>query len=266
MRAVWVGWGLLATLPACEPPRDRPPVPPARDAAAAPAAQSRFYPTHMLDDLTEAAGDSARRQRERAQGIVVSKFTTNAPDELVVLNDTSHEVQTVARVRFYKSADGGWTDTIWTRESGLYGEIMRATHEDYGLPVMSVHGPWLRVHYAYAVDGAPRAGWVKLVPGTTIFHDWDQQLFEFSTSLARPETTALYAAPNGGQLQIDLTERHTLQVLRADPQWIRVVIMRPDTSACTGDEKLKVRQRDTVWVRRFNAQGQRQLQSAFAGC
>jgi hypothetical protein len=268
MRITSIWFVLWATLSGCEPAREQQQqsAPPVREAAATPAPQSRFYPTEMLWKLPPAAADSALRARERAKGVVVPKYTSGPPDELVVLNDTAHEVQTVARVRFYKQPEGGWRDTVWTRERGLHAEIMRVTHDDYGLPVVSLHGSWLRVHYAYGADGTPRSGWVRLIPGMTFYHDWDQQMFEFSTRLAQDGDTELYRAPNGSKVDPGLARNYTMQVLKAESAWIQVVLMRPDTSACTGNEQLTVQRRDTVWVRRFNEQGTRQLQSAFAGC
>ncbi len=264
---VALGFALLAALLfACQPAPDERPATAARDAVAMPAAQIRFHPAPGLSELGPEASAVVSRHREQAKGVVVPAYTRVVPDELTVLNDTAHEVQTIARVRFYPRSDGGWTDTVWTRETNLFSNLLRATHEDYGLPVVSRQGAWLRVHYAYAADGTPRAGWVRLADGKTAYHDWDQQMFDFSTSLAQPETTEFYSAPNGAQVQMDLPSSHTLQVLRVAGDWIQVQLMQPDTSACTGDETLTVRRRDTVWVRRYNTQGLRQLQSAFAGC
>ena len=127
-------------------------------------------------------------------------------------------------------------------------------------------GRWLRVHYAFAEDGSPRSGWVHLVPGKSVYHDRDRQLLEFSTTLTDPANTAFFSAPNGQPVAMDLRPSYTLAVLRVEQDWIQVVLMRPDTSACTGNENYRVTRRDTVWVRRHAASGKRQLTSAIAGC
>jgi hypothetical protein len=263
---------LCGVLAACEPP----PRQPARTSGAAsgqtntsqaPAvvAQTRFHvaqPLHQMKDSTQRVA----RLREQARGVVVPTYGQVTPQELNVINDTIREIQTLARVRFYPRPDGGWTDTTWTREPGLYTELIRASHEDYGLPVIELYGRWLRVYYGFAADGSPRAGWVHLVPGKSVYHDRDRQLFEYSTSLRDPANTAFFQAPDGQPVSVDLRPSYTLQVLRIDRDWIQVVLMRPDTSACTGNENFRVSKRDTVWVQRFNASGMRQLTSAVAGC
>lgn len=260
---------LLATLAACEPP----PPPLARVSVDTPeteplphvSGQIRYHIARPLYELTDSA-DRAERYREQAIGVVVPVYGEVAPQELSVVNDTAYEIQTVARLRFYPREDGGWTDTLWTRASGLYGGLIRATHEDYGLPVTEVRGRWLRVHYAFAADGSPRSGWVQLVPGKSAYHDRDRQMYQFSTDLVNPQETVLHESPGSRPIGVDLGGSHTLRVLRIQGDWVQVVIMQPDTSACTGDEDLKVTRRDTVWVRKFNAQGKRQLTSAIAGC
>lgn len=256
----------LVTLVACEPPPQKAPPPaPTATTIPEPAVQPQFHVARPLHELTDTSG-RVERALAQARGIVVTTYVRPAPRELSVINDTAREIRTIARVRFYPRPDGGWTDTIWTREAGLYGGLVRATHEDYGLPVMSVHGQWLRVNYAYAADGSPRAGWVRLVPGKLVYHDVDRQMFEFNTSLVDPANTEFYAAPGGQPVAVDLQPSHTLKVLRIDGEWIEVTIMRPDTSACTGDESLFVLSRETLWLRRYDARGKRQLQSAVAGC
>jgi len=239
----------------------------AETARAAPAAlaQGRFHIARPLYELTDSL-QRVNRLRERAKGVVVPAFGEGVPQELNVLNDTVYEIQTVARVRFYPSEAGGWSDTIWTRAPDLYAQLLRATHEDYGLPVTAVHGRWLRVDYAYAADGSPRAGWVYLAPGRAMYHDRDAQLREFSTTLANPDSAELVLTPGGRPLRVDMSAGYTLRVLRIEDEWIQVLLMRPDTSACTGNEGLRVTRRDTVWVRRFDARGMRQLTSAVAGC
>lgn len=260
---------LLTTLAACEPA----PTPFPRRVEDAPrpepiqqvGAQARYHIARPLHELTDSV-DRVERRREQAIGVVVPVFGEAAPQELSVVNDTAYEIQTVARVRFYPHPGGGWSDTLWTREVGLYGALIRATHDDYGLPVVAKHGNWLRVDYAYAADGSVRSGWVLLVSDKSVYHDRDQQLFEFSTNLANPAETELFDRPRGSRVAVGLRPSHTLRVLRIEKDWIQIVVMQPDTSACTGDEDLKVARRDTVWVRRYDAQGKRQLTSAVAGC
>ena len=261
---------LLTTVAGCEPQPNTLPPPgreePVEEAARPQAvAQVRYHIARPLYELTDSA-DRVARYQEQAIGVVVPTYGEAAPQELSVVNDTAYEIQTVARLRFYPRADGGWTDTLWTREPSLYGGLIRATHDDYGLPVVAVKGRWLRVHYAFAADGAARSGWVQLVPNKSVYHDRDRQMFEFSTDLADASSTEFYATPRGARVALDLTPSHTLRVLRVADGWIQVVLMRPDTSPCTGDEGLRVARRDTVWVRRFNAQGKRTLTSAVAGC
>lgn len=263
---------LCITLPACEQPAGEPAQRAAAaggsDSTPAPAAavaQTRFHIARPLYELTDSAG-RVERLREQAKGIVVSTYAERVPQDLNVVNDTIYEIQTVARVRFYPTDDGGWTDTIWTRDAGLYTDLMRATHEDYGLPVTAMHGRWLRVDYAYAADGSPRSGWVYHAPGKSVYHDRDAQMREFSTTLANPDSAELFLVPGGRPLRVDMSAGHTLRVLQIEDDWIQVLLMRPDTSACTGNEGLRVARRDTVWVRRFDAHGKRQLTSAVAGC
>ena len=228
-------------------------------------AATRFQVAQPLGQLKDSTA-RVDRLREQAIGIVVPTYGQVTPQELNVINDTTHEIQTIARVRFYPLPSGGWTDTTWTREAGLYTELLRATHEDYGLPVVEKYGRWLRVYYGFAKDGSPRTGWVHLVPGKSVYHDRDRQLFDYSTSLRDPANTQFFDAPDGQPVEVDLRPSYTLQVIRIESDWIQVVLMRPDTSACTGNENFRVSQRDTVWVRRFNAGGKRQLTSAVAGC
>jgi hypothetical protein len=263
---VWVVV-LLATLSACEPaPETRPTPDTTNQPAAVVATQSRFYPAKHLYELPDSTRSKAELHQERALGIVVPLYGDSAPREITVVNDTAHEVQTIARVRFYSRPEGGWTDTLWTRERGLSYELMRATHDDYGLPVVAKNGEWLRVAYAFAADGSPRMGWIRLAAGRTVYHDRDQQMNEFSTDLADPRATEFFASPGGQRVQVDLRPSHMLEVLRINGDWIQVALLRPDTTPCTGDPQLKVQRGDTVWVRRFNAQGKRQLLSAVAGC
>lgn len=259
---------LLATIAACEPPRESLPPSVADEAPAAAGqvvAQTRYTIARPLHELTDSA-DRVDRDREQAMGVVVPVYGEAAPQELSVVNDTAYEIQTIARVRFYLSPDGGWTDTLWTKEPNLYGGLIRATHEDYGLPVVGIRGRWLRVHYAYTEHGSPRQGWVRLVPGKSVYHDRDRQMFEFSTSLVDAAKTEFFGNPRGERVRVDPGSSHTLQVVRVAGDWIQIVLAQPDTSACTGDEDQKVTRRDTVWVRRFDTQGKRQLTSAIAGC
>jgi hypothetical protein len=263
---------LCVMLPACEqspraPAQRALPAGTADTSRAAPVAvaQGRFHIARPLYELTDSLA-RVNRLRERAKGIVVPAFGEGVPQELNVVNDTVYEIQTVARVRFYPREEGGWSDTIWTRAPGLYTDLLRATHDDYGLPVTAVHGRWLRVDYAYAADGTPHAGWVYLAPGRAVYHDRDAQLLEFNTTLVDPDSAEIVLVPGGRPLRIDMSAGYTLRVLRIEDEWIQVLLMRPDTSACTGNETLRVTRRDTVWVRRYDARGMRQLTSAVAGC
>jgi hypothetical protein len=257
MRATAAVAVLSATLSACEPAPEvssrisRP------DSAvtATPFAQTRFRAAAALHEAPDSVRARALREQERAIGIVVPAYGERAPRELTVTNDTANEVQTVARVRFYPRPDGGWEDTIWTRTAGAFGELLRATHDDYGLPVVARQGEWLRVHYAFGPGGAALDGWVRLGGGETVYHDRDQQMFEFSTDLADAENTEFFARPGGQRVQVDLRPSHMLEVLRIEGDWIQVA-----------DPQLEVQRGDTVWVRRLNAQGKRQLHSAIAGC
>ena len=267
MRTFATTFLLLATLSACEPaPEAEPAAAPSSQPTAAPVAQARFHSARPLHELPDSARERAEVAREHAIGIVTPVYGDSAPRELTVLNDTSHEVQTIARLRFYPQPDGGWTDTLWSREAGLFQELMRATHDDYGLPVVARTGNWLRVQYGFGADGAGRAGWIREAAGQTVYHDRDRQMFEYSTDLADVERTSFFARPGGQRVQVDLRPSHMLEVLRIDGDWIQVALLRPDTTPCTGDPQLKVQRSDTVWVNRFNAQGKRQLHSAVAGC
>ena len=264
--------GLVCVLlAACEPP-PRPQLNGADGSSAQTAtrapqvvAQTRFHIARPLWEMKDSAA-RVERLREQAKGVVVPTYGQVTPQELNVVNDTSYEIRTLARVRFYPLSEGGWTDTTWTSEPGLYAELVRATHDDYGLPVVETRGRWLRVHYAFAEDGSPRSGWVHLVPGKSVYHDRDRQLLEFSTTLTDPANTDFYSTPNGQPMAVDLRPSYTLAVLRVEQDWIQVVLMRPDTSACTGNENYRVTRRDTAWVRRYGASGKRQLTSAIAGC
>jgi hypothetical protein len=260
---------LLTMLAACETPADRLPPQDLDRAELEPTsrvtAQTRFHIARPLYELTDSAA-RVERYQEQAIGVVVPTYDEAAPHELSVVNDTTYEIQTIARLRFYPRPEGGWTDTLWTREAGLYGGLIRATHDDYGLPVTAVRGRWLRVHYAFAADGSPRSGWVQLVPKKSAYHDRDRQMYEYSTSLADYKATEFFDRTRRQRVAIGLGSSHTLQVLDIDGDWIQIVLMQPDTSACTGDEDQRVTRRDTVWVRRFNSRGTRQLTSAVAGC
>lgn len=266
MRSLAAGLVLWATLSGCEPaPEPRPANPPAPEPVAVPVAQTRLHPAKYLHELADSARTRAEIAREHALGVVVSVWGDSAPGELTVLNDTAYEVQTVARVRFYLRPDGGWTDTLFAREPGLFHQLVRATHEDYGLPVVARNAEWLQVNYAFAADGSPRRGWVRLAKGQTVYHDVNEQMFEFSTSLAS-DSAEFFKQPGGQRVQVDLRPTHMLEVLRIDGDWIQVALLRPDTTPCTGDPQLEVRRGDTVWVRRYDAHGRRQLHSAVAGC
>ncbi len=260
-----------AMLAACEPPPRQPlrgeGSRPQAEVARAPqvTAQTRFHMAQPLAEMKDSA-ERVARLREQARGVVVPTYGQVTPQELNVVNDTVYEIRTIARVRFYPLPAGGWTDTTWTSEPGLYTELVRATHDDYGLLVTERRGRWLRVYFGFAGDGSPRSGWVNLVPGKSVYHDFDQQLVEFSTSLTDPANTQFFAAPGGQPVAVDLRPSYTLAVLDVTPEWIQVVLMRPDTSACTGNENHRVARRDTVWVRRFSPGGKRQLTSAIAGC
>jgi hypothetical protein len=267
MRAFAITFVLFATLSACEPaPDSPPPASPETLSTPVPVAQTRLRPAIALHEMVDSARTNAIRHQEKALGIVVPVYGDSAPRELTVFNDTSGEVQRIARLRFYPRPDGGWTDTLWARDTGTYHELMRATHDDYGLPVVARKNEWLRVIYGFAADGSPRQGWVRLAGGQTVYHDRDAQMFEFSTSLANAEATEFFASPGGQRVQVDLRPSHMLEVLRINGDWIQVSLLRPDTTPCTGDPQLKVQRGDTVWVRRFDAQGRRQLHSAVAGC
>jgi hypothetical protein len=258
---------LIATLSGCEPAPEVPPVAlPAAKPGAVPAAQIRMHPAEPLHELPDSARERAELAQEQAVGTVVPVWGERAPGELQVINDTSHEVQTVARLRFYPRADGGWADTMWTREAGLFHALLRATHDDYGLAVVAKHGEWLRVLFAFGRNGVSRAGWVRLRAGQTVYHDRNAQMFEFSTSLANEQATEFFVRPGGQRVRVDLRPSHMLEVLRIDGDWIQVALLRPDTTPCTGDPRLKVQRGDTVWVRRYDARGRRQLTSAVAGC
>lgn len=267
MRAAAFLFVLVATLSGCEPAPDSPQPPPEQTPpTAVPVAQTRLHPATALHEMPDSSRAKAILHQERALGIVVPIYGDSAPRELAVLNDTAGEVQTIARLRFYPRPDGGWTDTIWTRDTGTFHELMRATHEDYGLAVVARNNEWLRVIYGFAADGSPRQGWVRLAAGQTVYHDRDAQMFEFSTSLANAEDTDFFATPGGQRVRIDLRPSHMLEVLRIDGDWIQVALLRPDTTPCTGDPQLEVQRGDTVWLRRHDANGKRQLHSAVAGC
>ena len=268
MRNIAAALVLCATLSSCEPaPNPRPSAAPSDSpSAVAPVVQARLQAAKYLHELSDSARLRAEIDREHAIGVVVPVYGERAPRELAVTNDTVYEVQTIARLRFYPRPDGGWTDTLFAREPNLFHQLVRATHEDYGLPVVARHGEWLRVHYAFAADGSPMAGWVRLAEGQTAYHDVNEQMSEFSTSLADANNTEFFRQPNGQRVQVDLRPTHMLEVLRIDGDWIQVALLRPDTTPCTGDPQLHVRAGDTVWVRRYNAQGRRQLHSAVAGC
>src|SRR5688572_5444443 len=127
-------------------------------ATAAPVAQSRLFSAHSTADLAQYVIQRIDLQKAKAAGIVYAEFEGSAPAELTILNDTSHEVQTSARLRFYGLPDGGMTDTLWVRRPDLFGDLERATHEHYGLQATARHGEWARVNYAYDRDGVAEEG------------------------------------------------------------------------------------------------------------
>jgi hypothetical protein len=256
---------LCATLCACEPA----PEPAARVAnspAPAPVAQTRFYPTQHFADLPAATIDAIELNKARAAGIVYTEFEGSIPAELTILNDTAHEVQTIARLRFYGMTDGGFTDTLWVRRPGWFSEIERATQEHYGLQAATLHGAWARVNFAYDSAGRPQQGWVRIEPPRVNYASYDSLMMSVSSSFADPAAVRFFDRPAGDSLKISLAPSYSLAVLQTRGDWIRVALTMPDTTECVGDPKARVQRRDTVWVPRINASGQRQIISAVAGC
>lgn len=259
-------WALSILSLACQPKPESSPERARAQPTAAPVARIRFYPASHLVDLADSIQQKIERVQARGIGTVVPDHIKDPPSELVVSNDTAGEVQTAARVRFYAQPDGGWSDTTWAREPNLHGQLIRATHEDYGLPVLSRHADWLRVAYAFTKLGEPKLGWVKLSPPRTQFHESDKQMLEFSNSLTDPMSTTFYRAPNGQPVKLPLAPSHFIEVLRINGNWIQINVVRPDTSSCTGTIGAKVQHSDTVWIARYNSEGLRQISTAVAGC
>ena len=169
MRAAAVVSLMCATLSACEPapetqPADNPP-------AATPVAQSRFYPARPIRHLDNPAVlDSIERQQAGAVGIVYAANADSFPIEITVVNDTSYEVQTIARLRFFESPQGGWTDSLFVRDANLFAAgSAHATKEDYGFPVTARHRDWARIIFGFDSTGASRQGWVRIEPGKTLY-------------------------------------------------------------------------------------------------
>ena len=235
-------------------------------ASAAPVAQLRLYPARSTADLPQRAVPRVDSTKAKAAGIVYAEFEGSAPAELTILNDTSHEVQTIARLRFYALPDGGMTDTLWVRRPDLFGDLERATHEHYGLQASSRHGGWARVNYAYDADGVAQEGWVQIVPGKVHYASYDSLMQSVSTDFSDPAAARFYDRPGGTGVRVSLEPSHALKVLEPRAGWIRIILTVPDTTECTGDPNATVTRRDTVWVPRVNASGRRQLVSAVAGC
>lgn len=266
MRGAAVVSLMCATLSACEPASEtrsanNPPT-------AAPVAQSRFYAARPLWNLQDPAVlDSIERQKARAIGIVYPAFAGELPAEIAVVNDTAHEVQTVARVRFFRSPEGGWTDSLFVRDPALFAVgLERATHEDYGLPVVTRQREWARVIFAFDSTGASRQGWVRIESGRTLFQAEDSALLSFSTHFGANEPEAFFDRPAGNRVAVSTSPSANVQVLEVQSDWIRIALTIPDTAECGGDPTAKVLRRDTVWIRRLAANGRRQIVAAVAGC
>ena len=257
---------LCATLPACEPPPETLPDTPGMTPAPAMVVESRFNPVQPLSNLPDTALAAAELTKARAVGIVYSTFQGTLPGELTVLNDTAREVQTVARLRFYPVPEGGHTDTLWARRAGLFGETARASHDDYGLQAASTHGKWVRVNYAYDSTGVAQQGWVRIEPNRTIYVDYDALMRQYITQFADVDATRFYTEPDGRRVRVNLSPSYSVRVLETNPEWIRVALTMPDTTACTGNPGARVLRRDTVWVPRVNEEGRRQIAVATAGC
>lgn len=256
---------LCIALSACEPP----PEPAARvpnTPATTPVAQTRFYPTRYFADLPPAAIDVVELSKARASGIVYTEFEGSTPTELTILNDTAHEVQTIARLRFYNMPDGGFSDTLWVRRAGLFSELERASHEHYGLQAATLQGAWARINFAYDSAGRPQQGWVRVDPPRVNYAGYDSLMMSVSSRFADPAGVRFFNRPAGDLLQISIAPSYSLAVLQVQGEWIRVALAVPDTTECVGDPKARVQRRDTVWVPRINASGRRQIISAVAGC
>jgi hypothetical protein len=210
--------------------------------------------------------DAVELNKARASGIVYTEFQGSFPGELTILNDTAHEVQTIARVRFYNLADGGFTDTVWVRRPGWFSELERATHEHYGLQTAAVRGAWARVNFAYDSAGVAQQGWARIEPPRVNYASYDSLMKSVSSSFADPEAVRFFNRPAGDSLKISIAPSYSLMVLQTQGNWIRVALTVPDTTVCVGDPKAQVQRRDTAWVPRINASGRRQIISAVAGC
>ena len=257
---------LVVVVAGCQQQSDNQPATALRPAPATVSAEPRLHPVQPQFQLRDSAAEAAERAEARALGIVYSMFADTLPAELAVLNDTSGEVRTVARVRFYQMASGGWADTIWANQPGLYGTLTRASHEEYGLQTLGVSGNWAQAIYAYNEAGDPQLGWVRLVPRRVQHVAYDSLLFQYTSDLLNPDAAVFYDKPEGKPVKVSLEPNYSLDVLQVAGEWIRIALAVPDTAECTGDPSATVARRDTVWVPRINKNGYRQLYSAVAGC
>ena len=256
---------LCATLSACEPaPEPRPASPP----VATPVAQSRFHAARPISDLQNPeAIDSIERMKARSVGIVYSTSSTGVPNNIAVLNDTAHEVQTIAQLRFFRTPDGGWSDTLFVRDPRLFAVgLVRATHDDYGFPVLVRKGDWARAIFAFDTTGTPQAGWVRIESGQTLYQSEDSALLSYSTHFGGDIPRDFFDRPDGARVTVPTKPSAMVQVLETRPEWLRVAVTVPDTASCAGDPSLKVTFHDTVWIRRYGPDGRRQVTAAVAGC
>ena len=258
---------MCATLCACEPAPEARPV--TQDSAVAmPVAQARFHAARLITDLQDPAiADRIEETKARSVGIVYPAITGNLPGELAVVNDTSHEVQTVARLRWYLAPEGGWSDTLWVRDARLYGaSLERATHDDYGMAAMARRGEWAQVVFAFDSVGTAQRGWVRIVPERVLYADYDSLLLNLSTQFNDPAAVTFFDKPAGQRINMALPASHSVSVIGFQGEWIQVALASPDTSACTGDPEARIQRRDTVWVPRLNTNKRRQIFAATAGC
>ena len=256
---------LCATLSACEPaPEPRP----ASAPVATPVAESRFYPARVIWELTDpAVTDSVMLSKAWIAGIVFPAMAGNLPGEISIVNDTAHEVQTIARQRWYAAPEGGYGDTLWVRDRRLYAApLERATHEDYGFAATARHGTWAHVVFAYDSSGIVQRGWVRIEPPRVMYADYDSLLLNVSTQFSNDAAVTFFDRPGGRRVAVNLEPSHAVRVIGFDRDWIKVMLTAPDTSACTGNPDAKIIRRDTLWVPRLNTNKDRQLYAATAGC
>jgi hypothetical protein len=241
-----------------------------RDAGATgQAAPAELHVVKPFADLDSASGAAIARAMADDRGVVFGAQATwrnGVPPNLVVRAQPDPAAPVVARLEFHGQGAGGWIDTLRAAQPDLFGQLTRASHEEYGLASDSVRNGWARVVYGYARDGAEHRGWVELQPDSLQLASYDSLMLTYPSWFTEPAAVTFHRQPNGAVAAFSLEPSYSVHPQSVIGPWIRVHVVVPDTTTCSGDPAAPVQRSATLWVRRVNDNGQRQLWSAVAGC